>query len=198
MQNITGVGVGKARKFGAEFVKLIKAYVEEKEIIRPQDMVVKSVASKSGNKIFIIQSIDRKMDFEDIARAKNLDFDELLTEIETSTSISRRMPRAIRSTTRSRSWAATTRRRRSGWCASSSCASRAIDPRRSRGELRRIPDGRAAGRRPLRAVDRIGRGAVRRMRRHSCRRRLRTVRLAHLLGGLFMNSKTFVPKQIFG
>ena len=82
MQNITGVGAGKARKFGAEFVKLIKAYVEEKEIIRPQDMVVKGVASKSGNKIFIIQSIDRKMDFEDIARAKDLDFDELLTEIE--------------------------------------------------------------------------------------------------------------------
>ena len=82
MQNITGVGVGKAKKFGEEFVKLIKAYVEEKEIIRPQDMVVKGVASKSGNKIFIIQSIDRKMDFEDIARAKDLDFDELLTEIE--------------------------------------------------------------------------------------------------------------------
>ncbi|MDD7037772.1 MAG: DNA helicase RecQ [Alistipes senegalensis] len=82
MQNITGVGVGEARKFGEEFVKLIKAYVEEKEIIRPQDMVVKGVASKSGNKIFIIQSIDRKMDFEDIARAKDLDFDELLTEIE--------------------------------------------------------------------------------------------------------------------
>ncbi len=82
MQNITGVGVGKARKFGEEFVRLIKAYVEEKEIIRPQDMVVKGVASKSGNKIFIIQSIDRKMDFEDIARAKDLDFDELLTEIE--------------------------------------------------------------------------------------------------------------------
>ena len=82
LQNITGVGVGKARKFGAEFVKLIKAYVEEKEIIRPQDMVVKGVANKSGNKIFIIQSIDRKMDFEDIARARDLDFDELLTEIE--------------------------------------------------------------------------------------------------------------------
>ena len=82
MQNITGVGVGKARKFGEEFVKLIKAYAEEKEIIRPQDMIVKSVGNKSGNKIFIIQSIDRKMDFEDIARAKDLDFDELLTEIE--------------------------------------------------------------------------------------------------------------------
>ena len=82
MQNISGVGVGKAKKFGEEFIKLIKAYVEEKDIIRPQDMVVKSVANKAGNKIFIIQSIDRKMDFEDIARAKNLSFDELLTEIE--------------------------------------------------------------------------------------------------------------------
>ena len=82
MQNISGVGVGKARKFGEEFIKLIKAYVEAKEIIRPLDMIVKSVGNKSGNKIFIIQSIDRKMDFEDIARAKDLDFDELLTEIE--------------------------------------------------------------------------------------------------------------------
>ncbi len=82
MQNITGVGAGKARKFGEEFVKLIRAYVEENDIIRPQDMVVKSVANKAGNKIFIIQSIDRQMDFEDIARAKNLSFDELLTEIE--------------------------------------------------------------------------------------------------------------------
>ncbi len=83
MQNISGVGVGKARKFGEEFIKLIKAYVEEKEIIRPQDMVVKAVGNKQGNKVFIIQSIDRKMDFEDIARAKDLEFDELLTEIET-------------------------------------------------------------------------------------------------------------------
>ncbi len=82
LQNITGVGAGKAKKFGEDFVRLIKAYVEEKEIIRPQDMVVKSVGNKSGNKIFIIQSIDRKMDFEDIARAKDLEFDELLTEIE--------------------------------------------------------------------------------------------------------------------
>ena len=82
MQTISGVGAGKAQKFGAEFVELIKAYVEEKEIIRPQDMVVKGVANKSNNKIFIIQSIDRKMDFEDIARARNLDMDELLGEIE--------------------------------------------------------------------------------------------------------------------
>ena len=83
MQNISGVGAGKAKKFGEEFIELIKAYVEEKEIIRPQDMVVKSVANKANNKIFIIQSIDRQMDFEDIARAKHLSFDELLTEIET-------------------------------------------------------------------------------------------------------------------
>ena len=83
MQNISGVGLGKAKKFGEEFIKLIKAYVEENDIIRPQDMVVKSVANKAGNKIFIIQSIDRQMDFEDIARAKNLTFDELLSEIET-------------------------------------------------------------------------------------------------------------------
>ena len=83
LQTVSGVGVGKAQKYGAEFIELIKKYVEEKEIIRPQDMVVKGVANKSNNKIFIIQSIDRKMDFEDIARARNLDMDELLTEIET-------------------------------------------------------------------------------------------------------------------
>jgi len=82
LQNITGVGAGKARKFGAEFVALIKKYVEEKDIERPQDMIVKSVVNRSGNKVFIIQSIDRKMDFEDIARARDMEFDELLTEIE--------------------------------------------------------------------------------------------------------------------
>ena len=82
MQNITGVGAGKARKFGKPFIELIKKYVEEKDIIRPQDMVVKSVVNKSVNKVFIIQSIDRQMDFEDIAKARDMDFDELLTEIE--------------------------------------------------------------------------------------------------------------------
>ncbi|MFR9648934.1 MAG: DNA helicase RecQ [Rikenellaceae bacterium] len=82
MQNITGVGVGKAKKFGEPFIKLIKAYVEERDITRPNDMIVKGVANKAGNKIYIIQSIDRKMDLEDIANAKNLDFDEVLTEIE--------------------------------------------------------------------------------------------------------------------
>ena len=82
MQNITGVGAGKARKFGKPFVELIKKYCDEKDIVRPQDMVVKSVVNKSGSKVFIIQSIDRQMDFEDIARARDMDFDELLTEIE--------------------------------------------------------------------------------------------------------------------
>ena len=82
MQNISGVGAGKAKKFGEEFIALIKAYVEEKEIIRPQDMVVKAVANKANNKIFIIQAIDRQMDFDDIARARNLTFGELMTEIE--------------------------------------------------------------------------------------------------------------------
>jgi ATP-dependent DNA helicase RecQ len=84
MQNISGVGVGKAKKFGQPFVELIARYVEEKEIVRPQDMVVKGVANKSANKVYIIQSIDRQMDFRDIMAAKDIDeFDELLTEIET-------------------------------------------------------------------------------------------------------------------
>ncbi len=82
MQNITGVGAGKAKRYGKEFVELIKTYVDEKEIIRPQDMVVKSVVNKSGLKVYIIQSIDRKMDLEDIAAAKNLEMSNLLDEIE--------------------------------------------------------------------------------------------------------------------
>ncbi len=82
MQNIVGVGTGKAKKFGQEFVDLIKEYVEEKEIIRPQDMVVKSVVNKSGVKVFIIQSIDRKIPLTDIADAKNLEMMDLIEEIE--------------------------------------------------------------------------------------------------------------------
>ena len=76
------MGAGKARKFGQPFLDLIKKYVDEKGITRPHDLVVKSVVNKSGNKVFIIQSIDRQMDFEDIARARDMEFDELLTEIE--------------------------------------------------------------------------------------------------------------------
>jgi ATP-dependent DNA helicase RecQ len=82
LKNCQGVGEGKAKKYGKEFIVLIKSYVEEKEIICPQDMVVKSVVNKSGIKVFIIQSIDKKLDFEDIATAKNLEFEDLLTEIE--------------------------------------------------------------------------------------------------------------------
>lgn len=82
LQNISGVGAGKAKRYGKEFVEVIKSYVEEKEIIRPQDMVVKSVVNKSGIKVFIIQSIDRKMPFEDIADAKGLEMQALLDEIE--------------------------------------------------------------------------------------------------------------------
>ena len=82
LQNITGVGTGKAKKYGKEFVELIKKYVEEKEIIRPQDMVVKSVVNKSQMKVYIIQSIDRKISLEDIAEAKNLNMNDLLDEIE--------------------------------------------------------------------------------------------------------------------
>ena len=82
MQRITGVGAGKAQKYGKPFLELISSYVEENEIIRPMDMVVKSVVNKSGLKVYIITNIDRKILLEDIATAKNLTADELLTEIE--------------------------------------------------------------------------------------------------------------------
>ncbi|TKG94685.1 DNA helicase RecQ [Puteibacter caeruleilacunae] len=82
LQNIQGVGAGKARRYGKDFVALIKKYVDEKEIDRPQDMVVRSVANKSKNKVYIIQSIDRKMPFEDIAEAKGMEMPDLLTEVE--------------------------------------------------------------------------------------------------------------------
>jgi len=82
LQNIVGVGVGKAQRYGKEFLDLITTYVEEKEIIRPQDMVVKSVVNKSGLKVYIIQAIDRKMSLTDICGAKNLEMSDLLNEIE--------------------------------------------------------------------------------------------------------------------
>jgi ATP-dependent DNA helicase RecQ len=81
LKNCQGVGEGKAKKYGQSFVALIKTYVEEKEIDRPQDMVVKSVTNKSG-KPFIIQSIDKKIDFEDICHGRNIDMPTLLDEIE--------------------------------------------------------------------------------------------------------------------
>jgi ATP-dependent DNA helicase RecQ len=82
LQNISGVGAGKAQRYGSEFVEVISKYVEEKEIIRPLDMVVKSVVNKSGIKVYIIQSIDMKRSFEDIAEAKGLEMGELISEIE--------------------------------------------------------------------------------------------------------------------
>jgi ATP-dependent DNA helicase RecQ len=82
LTQITGVGQGKANKYGKPFLDFIRNYVDENEIIRPNDMVVKSVVNKSGMKVYIIKSIDRKLSLEDIAHTKDLDLDELLTEIE--------------------------------------------------------------------------------------------------------------------
>ena len=82
MINIIGVGQGKAMKFGTPFLTTINKYVDENDIIRPNDMVVKSVVNKSGKKVYIIQSIDRKRPLEDIASAKGFLFNDLITEIE--------------------------------------------------------------------------------------------------------------------
>ena len=82
LQQIIGVGAGKAAKYGQPFIKLIKQYVEENDITRPNDIVVKSVVNKSGLKVYIIKSVDRKLLLDDVAHAKNLSLDELLTEIE--------------------------------------------------------------------------------------------------------------------
>jgi ATP-dependent DNA helicase RecQ len=82
LTDITGVGTGKARKYGEPFLELIQQYVEENEIERAQDMIVKTVVNKSSNKVYIIQSIDRKLDLESVADAKGMTMDELLTEIE--------------------------------------------------------------------------------------------------------------------
>ena len=83
LKNCQGVGDGKARKFGMRFLELIKRYVEENDIERPDDFIVKSTPNKSANKIYIIQSIDRRMSLEDIAHMKGMDMGELMSEIET-------------------------------------------------------------------------------------------------------------------
>jgi len=82
LQNIPGVGAGKAKRYGDEFLKLIKEHVRENEIIRPEDLRVRTVANKSKLKVSIIQSIDRKIALDDIALSKGLDISELLDEIE--------------------------------------------------------------------------------------------------------------------
>ena len=83
LKNITGVGEGKAKRYGEEFINLIKRHVEENEIERPEDMRVRTVANKSKLKVSIIQSIDRKVALDDIAVSNGIDFDELLSEIDT-------------------------------------------------------------------------------------------------------------------
>ncbi|MSS17175.1 DNA helicase RecQ [Sodaliphilus pleomorphus] len=82
LQTIPGVGQGKAKRYGKEFVEVIKKYVDENEIERPEDLRVRTVPNKSRFKIDIIQNIDRKTDLDALAQAKGLDFDELLDEIE--------------------------------------------------------------------------------------------------------------------
>lgn len=82
MSNVHGVGEGKAKKYGKEFVELIARYVEENDIIRPDDLVVKSTGANSSNKLYIIQNIDRKLSLDDIAAAKGMNMDTLLKEME--------------------------------------------------------------------------------------------------------------------
>ncbi|MDR2622488.1 MAG: HRDC domain-containing protein, partial [Dysgonamonadaceae bacterium] len=82
LQNIPGVGAGKAKRYGREFIELIKRHVTENEIERPEDLRIRTVANKSKLKIDIVQSIDRKVALDDIAVAKGLEFSELLDEIE--------------------------------------------------------------------------------------------------------------------
>jgi ATP-dependent DNA helicase RecQ len=80
--NIVGVGQGKAQRYGKPFLELVKKYVEENEIERPQDFVIKSIVNKSGLKVQIIRNIDKKMSLEDMAYAASKEFNEILDEIE--------------------------------------------------------------------------------------------------------------------
>ena len=82
LQNIPGVGAGKAKRYGKEFLELIKKHVEENDITRPEDLRVKTVANKSKLKVSIVQAIDRKVALDDLAESKGIDFNEMLTEVE--------------------------------------------------------------------------------------------------------------------
>jgi len=82
LKNIPGVGEGKAKRYGNEFIKLIKKYVEENEIERVEELRVRTVANKAKNKIFIVQAIDRKVNLEDIAKSKGMEFEDLIEELE--------------------------------------------------------------------------------------------------------------------
>ena len=82
LTNVHGIGEGKAKKYGSEFVKLIERYVEENDIIRPEDLIVKTTGANSALKLFIIQNVDKKLPLPDIAKAKGLSMDEFLKEME--------------------------------------------------------------------------------------------------------------------
>ncbi|MFT6799992.1 MAG: ATP-dependent DNA helicase RecQ, partial [Nonlabens sp.] len=82
MANIHGVGEGKAKKYGKSFVELISSYVTDNDILRPDDLIIKSTGSKSGNKMYFITSIDRKLNFDDMASAKGMDMNNLIGELE--------------------------------------------------------------------------------------------------------------------
>ena len=82
LQNIPGVGAGKAKRYGEEFVKVIKKHCDENEIERPEDLRVRTVANKSKLKVSIIQGIDRKIALDELAESKGLEFSDLLDEVE--------------------------------------------------------------------------------------------------------------------
>ena len=82
LSKVHGVGEGKARKFGEEFINLISKYVEDNDVVRPDDLIVKSTGVNSGLKLYIIQNTDRKLPLIDIAKSKGLEMDQLIKEME--------------------------------------------------------------------------------------------------------------------
>ena len=83
LNQINGVGEGKARRYGAKFIDLIKKYVEENQITRPDDLIIKSTGANSALKLYLIQNIDRKLSLDDIASAKGMEMPQLIAEMET-------------------------------------------------------------------------------------------------------------------
>ena len=83
LQNINGVGEGKAKRYGSKFISLIKIYVDENDITRPDDLIVKSTGLNSALKLYLIQNVDRKLPLDDIASAKGMDMTKLISEMET-------------------------------------------------------------------------------------------------------------------
>ena len=83
LQNINGVGEGKAKRYGGKFISLIKTYVDENDITRPDDLIVKSTGLNSALKLYLIQNVDRKLPLDDIASAKGMDMTKLISEMET-------------------------------------------------------------------------------------------------------------------